>query len=273
MSQIAWTCPKSSKQFEFRFCDKNGLFTRSDLSPRLVAGTSALMCEEIGNSLSFRQNGRDIHKIFRWCCIMRFTTAVLVCFQAEVFYKNCKESYSNTTRNSSTWLFCFHKLLQGVFWLLWRRICFKVFNFVTNPLLPCRCAAFAYSHFGGNNDTLLPTFFVHAMSSPSSKNVRCLSSLLTKSWRQGHHATKTLICPGKQVSEKKSGTLRWKWSLGRNLACIRELQQRCRQHKGKRHLKINVCAIATILPSSHLVRILRFWRTTPQLIWCAPSWI
>ena len=41
-----------------------------------------------------------------------------------------------------------------------------------------------------------------------------------------------------------------------------------RQQQEKRHLKINTCAIVTILRLSHLVRILQCWRKTLKLDWC-----
>ena len=58
--QVARTCPKNSNWFEFlglvagtkvgpratRFWSENGQFTRWNLSPRLVAGTSPLVCAD-----------------------------------------------------------------------------------------------------------------------------------------------------------------------------------------------------------------------------------
>ena len=44
-----------------------------------------------------------------------------------------------------------------------------------------------------------------------------------------------------------------------------ELQQRRRQQQGKRHLKRNICAVATILRVSHFDHILQCWRSTQKL--------
>ena len=44
-----------------------------------------------------------------------------------------------------------------------------------------------------------------------------------------------------------------------------ELQQRRRQQQGKRHLKRNICAVATILRVYHFDHILQCWRSTQKL--------
>ena len=46
-----------------------------------------------------------------------------------------------------------------------------------------------------------------------------------------------------------------------------------RQRRGKRHLKINICAVATFLRLFHILCILQCWRSTLKLDWYARRWI